>query len=218
METIEYRWRPLASMSQPTALILVDLQAAAFGGLGIPAVDRADRLLGNARSLLEVARATGVPVVHIQHCAPPGEVFAEGAPGWPIFPPLGPEGSEPVVQKRASDAFEGTDLHARLQGIGARGLIVAGIQTEHCVAATCRGALRLGYAVHLADDGHSTWPDEPRSADDIIAAESAALEADGVILHSTEHLVELLRSGQTRDAGDRTLRADDPWARGGCRD
>ena len=116
------------------------------------------------------------------------------------IPPLGPEGSEPVVQKRASDAFEGTDLHARLQGIGARGVVVAGIQTEHCVAATCRGALRLGYTVHLAEDGHSTWPDEPRSADDIMAAESAALKADGVTLHSTEHLVELLRSRRSADA------------------
>jgi nicotinamidase-related amidase len=186
-------------MSQTTALILVDLQAAAFGGLGIPAVHSADRLLGNVRALLKAARATGIPVVHIQHCARPGQVFAEGALGWPIFPPLGPEGSEPVVQKRASDAFEGTDLHARLQGIGAQGVVVAGIQTEHCVAATCRGALRLGYRVHLAEDGHSTWPDEPRSADDIMAAESAALKADGVTLHSTEHLLELLRTRRSVD-------------------
>lgn len=115
------------------------------------------------------------------------------------YPTLGPEGSEPTIQKRASDALEGTDLHARLQGIGARSVVVAGIQTEHCVAATCRGALRLGYTVHLAEDGHSTWPDEPRSADDIMAAESAALEADGVTLHSTEHLLELLRTRRSVD-------------------
>jgi nicotinamidase-related amidase len=101
-------------MSQTTALILVDLQVAAFGGLGIPAVYSADRLLGNVRALLKAARETGIPVVHIQHCARPGQVFAEGAPGWPIFPPLRPQGSESVVQKRVSDAFEGTDLHVDL--------------------------------------------------------------------------------------------------------
>jgi nicotinamidase-related amidase len=184
-------------MREATALVLVDLQTAAFDGLGIPPVHGPDLLLRNVRALLQAARASGLPVVHIQHCARAGELFAEGAPGWPIFAPVAPEENESVVRKRASDAFQGTDLHARLQEIGARRLVVAGIQTEHCVAATCRGALRLGYAVHLAEDGHSTWPDEPRSADDIIAVESAALEADGVILRSTEYLVELLRSGRS---------------------
>jgi nicotinamidase-related amidase len=82
-----------------TALILVDLQAAAFGGFGIPALHDPDLLLGNARTLLHSARASGVPIIHVQHCADPGEAFAAGAPGWPIFPPLAPEGSEPVVQE-----------------------------------------------------------------------------------------------------------------------
>jgi nicotinamidase-related amidase len=175
------------------ALILVDLQAAAFGGFGIPALHDPDLLLGNARTLLYSARASSVPVIHIQHCADPGEAFAEGAPGWPIVPPLAPEGSEPVVRKRAGNAFEGTDLHARLQAIGARSLVVAGLQTDRCVAATCRGALRLGYTVQLAADGHSTWPDGPRSAVEIMAVESSALEAEGVALRSTERLVETWR-------------------------
>ena len=181
-------------MNEATALVLVDLQTAAFDGLAISPVHRPDRLLRNVRALLETARASGLPVLHIQHCARPGEVFAEGAPGWRIFAPVAPEESELVVRKRAPDAFEGTDLHARLQEIGVRRLVVAGIQTEHCVAATCRGALRLGYAVHLAEDGHSTWPDRPRSAGEIMAAESAALEAEGVTLRSTEDLLDLLRS------------------------
>ena len=180
-------------MPEATALILVDLQAGAFGGHGIPAVDRPDRLLGNARALLQAARAAGLPVVHIQHCARPGEVFAEGASGWPIVAPLTPAGGEPVVRKRAADAFEGTDLHATLQEIGARHLIVAGIQTEQCVAATCRGALGLGYTVHLVEDGHSTWPDAPHSAGEIMAAETAALEAEGVTLRRTDALVQSLQ-------------------------
>lgn len=179
-------------MMAATALILVDLQTAAFGGHGIPPVHDPDLLVGNVGALLQAARTAALPIVHIQHCAAPGDAFAEGAPGWPIFPPVGPEGSEPVVRKRAGNAFEGTDLQARLQAMGARTLVVAGLQTEHCVAATCRGALRLGYAVQLAADGHSTWPDGARSAGEIMAAECAALEAEGVILRSTDHLVEWL--------------------------
>jgi nicotinamidase-related amidase len=181
-------------MTDATALILVDLQAGAFGGHGIPAVDGPDRLLANALALAQAARASGRPIVHIQHCARPGEVFAEGASGWPIVAPLTPAGKEPVVRKRAADAFERTDLHTTLQEIGARHLIVAGIQTEQCVAATCRGALRLGYTVYLVEDGHSTWPDAPRSAGEIMAAETAALEAEGVTLRRTDALVRSLLS------------------------
>lgn len=181
-------------MSEAIALVLVDLQTGAFDGLEIPRVHGADALLRNVGALLEAARASQLPVLHIQHCAAAGEPFAEGASGWPIFGPVAPRESEPVVRKRAADAFRETDLHERLQEIGARTLLVAGIQTEHCVAATCRGALRSGYAVQLARDAHSTWPAEGRSADEIRADEGAALEADGVTLRSTDSLIELIRS------------------------
>jgi len=181
-------------VNEATALVLVDLQTGAFGGCGIPPTHDADLLLQNAYALLREARASGVPVVHIQHCAGRGEVFEEGAPGWPILPQLMPEPGEAVVPKRASNAFEGTNLEKVLQDIGAWHIVVAGIQSERCVAATCRGALQLGYRVRLAADGHSTWPDGARPASDIVAAENEALASAGVALSSTEHLVEWLRS------------------------
>jgi nicotinamidase-related amidase len=185
-------------MTKATALVLVDLQTGAFSGLEFPPVHRSDLLLRNVGSLLQAARDSGVPVIHIQHCARPGESFAEGAPGWPIFGPVAPRAGEPVVQKHASDAFQERDLHQRLKKIGARTLIVAGIQTEHCIAATCRGALRSGYAVQLAEDAHSTWPTEVRSAEAIMAAETAALTGDGVVLRTTESLIESIRSSRSR--------------------
>jgi nicotinamidase-related amidase len=184
-------------MSEATVLLLVDLQTGAFNGQESPPVHDPDRLLRNVGGLLVAARGSGVPVVHVQHCARAGEPFAEGAPGWPIFSPVAPREGEILVRKRASDAFQGTDLHQRLQEVGARTLIVAGIQTEHCVAATCRGALRSGYAVQLAEDAHSTWPAEARSADVIMAAETEALKREGVALRATRYLIESIRSRAT---------------------
>lgn len=181
-------------MIEVTALLLVDLQNAVFGGFGIPPAHQADLLLRNASALLQEARVSGVPVVHVQHCAGTGEALEEGAPGWPIAPRLLPAVSERVVQKRASNAFEGTDLHAVLQELGACTIVITGIQSELCVSATCRGALGLGYAVRLAQDGHSTWPDAARSAGEIIAAQNEALEREGVLLSSAEDLVKGLRA------------------------
>lgn len=183
-------------MSEATALLIVDLQQAVFGGHGIPPAHQADRLLRNASALLREARASGVPVVHIQHCGAAGEAFEEGASGWPIAPRLRPVASERVVRKRASNAFEGTELRAVLQELGARSLVITGIQSDRCVGATCRGALGLGFAVRLAEDGHSTWSDGGRSADEIIAAQNEALAREGALLSSTEDLVEQLRASR----------------------
>lgn len=191
---------PTARMSEVTALLIVDLQKAVFGGGGIPAAHQADRLLRNACALLQEARASGVPVVHIQHCGAAGEAFEEGAPGWPIAPRLQPVASERVVQKRASNAFEGTELRAVLQELGASSVVITGIQSERCVSGTCRGALGLGYGVRLARDGHSTWPDGARSAAEIIATQNEALEREGALLSSTEDLVKQLRATRG-DAG-----------------
>lgn len=190
-------------MHEPTALVLVDLQTAAFGGAGIPPMHEADRLLQNALRLLHDARRSGIPVVHIQHCGEPGKAFAEGAPGWPILPAVSPLSEEPLVLKRARNAFEGTDLDEVLRRLGARRIIVAGLQSELCVAATCRGALKLGYEVRLARDGHSTWPDLTRTANEIIAGENEALAAEGAVLLTTANLVEWLRGLRSSDEGSR---------------
>ena len=183
-------------MSEATALVIVDLQQAVFGGHGIPPAHEADRLLGNASALLQEARASGVPVVHIQHCGAAGEAFEEGASGWVIAPRLRPAANEPVVRKHASNAFEDTELRTVLQELGVRTLVITGIQSDRCVGATCRGALGLGYTVRLAEDGHSTWPDAGRSAEQIIAAQNEALSREGALLSTTDDLVKELRASR----------------------
>jgi nicotinamidase-related amidase len=170
-------------------VLIIDLQNAVFDGKQLPPAYLAERLLENASALLHAARQSGVFVIHVQHCAVAGEAFEEGGSGWPIYAPLAPRDGEPVVHKRFSSAFEETELHATLERLDVRSLIVTGIQSEHCVAATCRAALTLGYEVYLAEDGHSTWPDDDRSAEEIIALQNQDLRGRGVELRRTEELV-----------------------------
>jgi len=171
-------------------LLVVDLQIGVFESSEIPPPDNSDILLKNARALLQAARASSVPIVHVQHCGAPGEVLEEGAPGWPIYSPLSPLTGEAVVQKRTPDSFEGTDLHAVLTELGVTSLVVTGIQSEHCVAATCRRAMALGYRVLLARDGHSTWPDGGRAAPEIIEEQNRNLKSSGVELRDVRALVD----------------------------
>jgi hypothetical protein len=47
----------------------------------------------------------------------------------------------------------------------------------------------LGYRVYLAEDGHSTWPGNDVSAEQIVVSQNEQLRDAGVDLRRTEELV-----------------------------
>src|SRR5260221_177530 len=92
-----------------------------------------------------------------------------GTAGWSCHPALPIEPADLVIEKRVPDAFDGTSLQQELAARGIRMLVIAGMQTELCIDATCRRAAALGYDVALVADGHSTFDGSRLSAADIIA-------------------------------------------------
>jgi nicotinamidase-related amidase len=159
----------------------------------MPPVFDAATLLENVGALIDAARSGGVPVVYVQHCGRAGDEFEEGRPGWYIYAPIAPRPGEPVVRKRQPDAFEGTRLQEVLESLSVRSLVIAGAQSEHCVAATCRRASQLAYEVILASDGHSTWASKTHTAAEIIAEQNTTLGAGLVDLRTSSRLVGELR-------------------------
>jgi nicotinamidase-related amidase len=149
-----------------TALIVIDVQRGMFGERR---PHRGEEVLGRIAGLLASARVARVPVIHIQHCGPPGHPLEPGTPGWEHHPAVAPIAGETVVQKHTSSAFHGTGLQQRLQAIGADRLVMAGMQTEMCVESTCRAAVALDYRVVLADDAHTTYDTEVLPAAQIVA-------------------------------------------------
>ena len=65
---------------------------------------------------------------------------------------LGPRADEPVIVKRFPSAFFETDLHMRLQSLGADTLVIAGCTTSVCVRATAIDAMQHGYHTLIAAD------------------------------------------------------------------
>ena len=51
-----------------TALLVIDIQRAAFDGVRCPPMDSPGQLLRSARTLIDAARAGGHPIIFIQHC------------------------------------------------------------------------------------------------------------------------------------------------------
>lgn len=159
--------RPLSLDPARTALILVDLQEDQRQ-VPIYAVEGLDGVLANARRLLDAARAHGVPVFHSAYkrdfrLVPPrplelraedgGAIFSDAAsPLTAICPEVAPQDGEPVLYKNDASAFcEGT-FEPLLREAGTQWLVVAGVWTEACIAATVRDAIALGIRVLLVKD------------------------------------------------------------------
>lgn len=139
-------------MSQKTALVIIDVQV----GLIDPNNSHHTQTLENIQTLLSRARDTGVPVIYVQHDGPKGDSLYKGTDTWHIHPAIAPQQGEPIVNKRASDAFYDTTLKEILDSYGITDLIVAGAQTEYCVDTSVRRATTFGYSVVLASDAHLT--------------------------------------------------------------
>ena len=136
-----------------TAVLVVDLQRALVEGEH--AVAGAEDYLARIGSLLDRARSEGVPVLHLQDNGVEDRLITRGTRGWELALP--PADAEPVVAKDADDGFVGTPLADLLEERGITRLVVVGIQSEMCVAATARGALARGLRVVLPRDGHTTY-------------------------------------------------------------
>ena len=130
------------------ALLVIDVQNDVVGA----AHDR-DAVVSRIKGLVKRARASGVPVVWVQHSA---EGMPEGSAGWRYVPELTIKEGEPVVHKRHGDSFEGTGLESVLANEAVGHLVVCGAQTDACIRSTIHGAFTRGYDVTLVSDAHTT--------------------------------------------------------------
>ena len=164
--------------SRPTALVVIDMQRAMLGSEpdDQPAPHRADEMLANTAAMLERARSAGASVLFVRHVEDAYPPMRPGHPGFEIHDAIAPLPGEPVVDKRACDAFCGTPLADLLAERGVTHLVTCGLQTEMCVDSTSRSAVHRGLNVTLAADAHSAW--DARSgltADQIIAHHNMTL-------------------------------------------
>jgi nicotinamidase-related amidase len=149
------------------ALILVDLQEEQRHD-PYYVVAGFDVVLANARKLLDSARANDVRVVHVAYVRdfrkvprrPFEPVTADGRPTFSdaaspltaLCREVGPSDGETVLSKNDASAFVTGELEPLLRDASTEWLIVAGVWTEACVAATVRDAIPRGFRVLLVKD------------------------------------------------------------------
>lgn len=136
------------------ALLVIDMQVGTFDAPN-PQHD-ASGVVDRINRLAEAVRNVSGNVVFIQHDGPVGDTFEPGTRGWQLIPELDRMQTDPVVNKRACDAFYETGLKAVLDASGTQKLLITGSATDYCVDTTVRAAASLDYRVTVVRDAHTT--------------------------------------------------------------
>ncbi len=140
------------------ALVIVDmLKDFVDGEL---ANERAQRITGPLRKLLDHAREGGWVVVFSNDAHRPGdpeiriwgEHAMEGSPGAEVIEELEPRDGELVSPKRTYGAFDGTGLAQELRERDVDEVVITGQHTHICVRHSSYGALRNGFEITIPRD------------------------------------------------------------------
>lgn len=138
---------------------------------GVLKCDRMVPKIPNVASLLDAARANGVPVVYCNDSHKPSDFelnrwdshAMRGTKGAQVISQLTPKKSDYVVPKSSYSSFQGTELDDVLRslhgGRGANTLAIAGVTTDCCVRHTAADAFFRRYEVEVVGDGVEAFSD-----------------------------------------------------------
>ncbi|MCP4396371.1 MAG: isochorismatase family protein [bacterium] len=115
--------------------------------------------------MVERAHHANTDVIFVRNNGTIGDPDEPNTPGWDIHPALSPYNTDLIIiDKHTPDSFHNTHLQDILHVKDITHLIVAGMQTEGCLNATCQRAVELGYDVSVVADAHSTFDLENMTA------------------------------------------------------
>lgn len=127
------------------ALIIVDMQTSLVESLPYNKLT----VVENIKSLLSACRKRKIPVIYIQHDGGIGDELESGSIGWTIYKEIAPMENEKIFEKKYNSAFRKTGLKKYLDNMGIKNIILCGMQTEHCVDATCKVAFEYEYNITI---------------------------------------------------------------------
>jgi len=151
------------------ALLVVDVQRDFCPG-GTLAVEGGDEVVPGINRLVDAFERRGLPIFFTRDWHPPNHIsFKQRGGPWPPHCVQGTVGAEfhpslriptsAVVvskgdnpEKEAYSGFEGSDLGARLKGLGVNEVFIAGLTTDYCVKRSSLDARRLGLSVNVLAD------------------------------------------------------------------
>lgn len=140
------------------ALLVIDVQNEYFSGL-LP-ISHPEGHLSNILKAMDAAKASGIPVVVVQHTFPQPDMpfFQRATPEWELHPEISNRPHDLLVEKNLPGSFTGTDLESWLRQQGVDTVVIAGYMTHMCCDTTAREAVHRGFSVEFLSDATGTLP------------------------------------------------------------
>ncbi len=145
------------------AMIVIDMQT----GLMNQNPYNEESLISNIQNLLTECRNQKIPVIYIRHNGKSGDEFEAGNDAWQIYEKIAPMQGEIIFDKYFNSAFRQTGLKDYLDQIGAKNLIICGMQTEYCVDISLKVAFEFEYNITIAKGTVSTFDTAIASGNDL---------------------------------------------------
>jgi nicotinamidase-related amidase len=152
--------------NQRSAVLVIDMVRDFADPNGRVFNEGAGRIVPVIDQFVELARAQGAVIIWVIDSHRPGKPDWElqhvrghcegGTPGVELMPPLEPEGSDYVINKRRYSAFVGTDLDLILRDNAINTVFLTGTKTNVCIRATAQDAFEHNYSVVVPRDCVST--------------------------------------------------------------
>lgn len=111
----------------------------------------------NVSSLISAYRKAEEPIIFLMHQDSDGG-FNPASPHYRLMDFVEVRSEDVVLHKTTRSAFASTDLERRLILLGARRLVITGIQTEQCCETTTRDGGDLGYEIDFVTEATLTFP------------------------------------------------------------
>ncbi len=183
------------------ALVVIDVQNEYFtGNLPIEYPDPAVSL-ANINRAIDAAQAHDIPVVIVQHLAPPqSPIFARGSDGAALHPSIASRPHALFVEKSMASAFAGTQLGAWIEKEGIDTLTIVGYMTHNCDDSTIKHAKHAGMSLEFLNDASGSLPYANRagaaSAEEIHRVFTVVMQSAFAAVLSTDEWLALLESGE----------------------
>jgi nicotinamidase-related amidase len=117
-------------------------------------------VIGNIKRLILAARDTQTEVIYVRHDGGEGDELEYGTEGWQICGETAPDNGETIFDKRYNSAFLKTGLSEYLAGKSIHTIVLAGLQTEYCMDATCKSAFEHGFNVIIPELTNTTFDND----------------------------------------------------------
>lgn len=143
-----------------TALLVIDVQNALVSDKPFDF----EVIKNNIKLLLKTSRENGLEVIYVRHNDEDGELKLNSE-GWQIYNEIKPNKGEVIIEKNYSSSFKDTNLKSYLESKNINKIIITGMQTEYCIATTCKVAFEYGFKVIIPEKTNTTFDNGSLSAE-----------------------------------------------------